>query len=428
MTESQLMYAAMLALTKQNMAFKIAPLSTQRFSGMVIDRNIAPGDTVVIYYNDSGELTRVGDIPTHAGDFFIDDNNKMYYVQDNKLHIVDGLSGSVYSESIDAYNFRVYAAGNCAAFQSQVHESSEDNYVWRVIFPDGVISGEITIPDNSTPYQTNFAYRNGVLALVLQRGVDSYAYGLKIYTLTQDGNFVAQLMDANYSRAVVHVLTPINFNAVGIAFSHGAGFYDNTWYRYLISTNVGLSDFHPWEGYDTSTPSTVGTNTHESFIGADQNYIYTRATLYEEIEEGEQTVKVISGYAYARFSIENYDGIEILDESETDWNSYAPPTPYGSMIRRREIGEEYVVDMIDASTLEQLYANEHLTLTAASNTIRENDGWIWIVGSGVYQKTQIGWLMYPASTYPKSAPWGKLGYSIGKYKIGEIGTAIVLFE
>ena len=426
MTESQLMYAAMLALTKQNMAFRIAPLSTQRFSGMVIDRNIAPGDTVVIYYNDSGELTRVGDIPTHTGDFFVDDNNKMYYVQDNKLHIVDGLNGTVYSESVDAYDFKVYAAGNCAAFQSQVHESG-DNYVWRVIFPDGVISGDIEIPDKATPNQTIFAYRNGVLALVLQNPA-STSYGLRTYTFTQDGGLVSQLYDITHPGIAVDVLTPINFNAVGMAYNHGGGFWDITYYKYGITTNVAVSEDVPWADYDTSSSASAIPQYTERFIGADQNYIYSRATLYEEVEESGQTIKVVSGYVYGRLSIEDYDGIEIMDESEYNWDSYAPPTPYGSMIRKREIEGSDVVDMIDASTLEQLYANEHLTLTASPNTIRENDGWIWIVGSGVYQKTQIGWLMYPASTYPKSAPWGKLGYSIGKYKIGDIGTAIVLFE
>ena len=67
MTESQLMYAAMLALTKQNMAFKLAPLSTAQMQGQVINRNIAVGETVVCWMNNSGELTRVGDVPAHNG-------------------------------------------------------------------------------------------------------------------------------------------------------------------------------------------------------------------------------------------------------------------------------------------------------------------------------------------------------------------------
>lgn len=423
MTDKSIAQAALIALTMQNINQRVAPLSTATMQGTVINRNIKIGETVCCYYNDSGELTRLGDIPAHTGDFFIDENNKMYYVEDNKLHIVDGFSGYVYSDSIDAYGFTVAGAGTLAAFKS-----ASDSQTWRVIYPNGEMSGEIVIPDQDNAF--SFGYRNDVLAIVQYTGRGQYLYGMDVYTYTREGGFIAKLPHLGNQRARPHVIVPINPYCVGVVAVFGVGLYDVSYYRYFVFTLNEVTEYYPWYGYDTTSGSWISFSYNESYIGADQSYIYTGAILHEDVEvEGGTTEHIVTGYAYGRFSIEHYNGLELLDNRQYRVDYYGPSTPYGSVIRRRYTdNENYVLEMVDVSTLELLYQNELLTLSASANTIRENEGWIWIVGSGVYQKTRLGWLMYSTSSYPKTAPWGKLGYSIRDTNIGKNGLAIVLFE
>jgi hypothetical protein len=83
--------------------------------------------------------------------------------------------------------------------------------------------------------------------------------------------------------------------------------------------------------------------------------------------------------------------------------------------------------MLDLTTMSEIYG-DILTNIPDSPLIRENDGFIWITGMGVYQKTPNGWLMYPTSEYPRDDDNQLLGYAIRNVKVGNEGLAIVLFE
>ena len=77
--------------------------------------------------------------------------------------------------------------------------------------------------------------------------------------------------------------------------------------------------------------------------------------------------------------------------------------------------------------MSEVYAG--LLETPGSMTIvRENESFLWVAGSGVYQKMTLGWLMYPTAVYPRSSPYGRLGYAVRSAKIGTNGLAVVLFE
>ena len=87
MNNMQLTYATLMALTTQNVMTRGGPNSTSLMQGTVITRNIISGDTVCCYEDIGGGLLRIGDIPPYSGDFFVDINSQMYYVQDNFLII-----------------------------------------------------------------------------------------------------------------------------------------------------------------------------------------------------------------------------------------------------------------------------------------------------------------------------------------------------
>ncbi len=422
MTNEKLIQATMLALTKQNVTPRPAPLSTAIMEGMVINRNIGAGEPVVCYYNDAGELLRIGDVPTHNGDFFVDENNRMYDTHDGVLRIQNALSGELYGDTTSAYGFQVVNGGQCAAYKTQ-----NDVNAWRVIYPDGEMSGEIVFDFAYTP---KFGWRNGVLAVAYTTG--SYS-GLKgqLFTYTKDGTLITELPFSTSSHFYVFYLAPINPTSVAIEASYIAGFLDFTYYRYYISSITGLTSYYPWEGYDTSSGTYVSFGYDEGFLGFDQSYGYTSAKLYEDIEVSEGvTEHTYIKTAIARFSIDNYSGIEIIYEYEDPNNQrtlYRPPDSYGNAIFEYvEEGQE-VCRMVDILTMQKKYIND-LPNLPGTNIVRENTGWIWIDGYGVFQKTWLGWLMYASSTYPRSAPWGRLGYAVAKANIGELGKAIVVFE
>ena len=408
-----LMYGTMLALTKQNMAHKVAPLSTATMQGIVINRNITVGETVCCYYNDSGELTRLGDIPPHNGNFFVDENNRLYYFQDGKVHVIDGLSGHV-QEEIDAYEFSVPNGGECCAYR--ITDSREED-IWIVALPDGS-RVTIDIPVGSQSGHT-FGYRNGVIGIACNNGFYS---GITLYTycngqlheLTGQGNLTA----------ADHVY-PINETTVAVDIRGLSYFWNVLYRRYAVSSDLGMLVYEdPWNagGYVTVAEDT-------QTIGADQSYVYQIAGIYEEVEIDEQgtTEKVFQYYAFGRWSIDDYSGVEILETFTDPRTYYGPNTPWGNMIYQETVNEETVRQMIDISTRQPVYVNE-LPDPPATSLVRENEAYIWIEGMGVYKKTPLGWLMYPTSSYPRSSPWGKLGYSIRNTKIGRNGLAIVLFE
>lgn len=416
MTESKLIQATLLALTKQNVSQKAAPLSTQLMTGMVINRNIGMGEPVVCYYNDSGELLRVGNVPNHAGDFFVDENNRMYYRDNGILMIRDGLSGEIIGDTTLAYDYKVANGGVCAAYRTSAEANS-----WRVILHDGEISAEMTFDFTQTP---GFGYRNGIIAVYWSSGTYGGEKGLRTYT--QSGNLLSDIQIPNEPRQQIVYAAPINQNTVGIQFLYGVGFFDITVGRYAICSAQSYEVYNPWDGYDTSTGSGGSTVFHEDFHGYDQAYFYTGAQIYEEVEGEKVHVKTL----FARHGIDRYTGIEEIKEyvPQQDPVFYTPPTPYGNFIQQTiNADDEIVRTMIDINTMTPHYLADLPNLPGTS-AVRENAGWIWIDGYGVYQKTWLGWLMYASSTYPRSAPWGRLGYAVGSANIGEMGRAIVVFE
>lgn len=424
MTNDKLMYAAMLALTQQNVTPKIAPLSTTLMQGICINRNIKMGETVCCYYNDSHELTRVGDVPTHSGDFFVDEDNKMYWVQGNKLHVVDGVTGYVYEESEDAYGFVIYEK-TCAAYKTVQGNSPS---IWRVIFPDGERSNAITIPDSDeTSVEFRFGYRNGVLGLVTYKGTADYSYGLHAYTYTKSGEMIAEMARVRYSRAVANLIIPLNPYEIGCCLSYGFDLLDRTAKCYVVATVNQVSSYYPWDGYDTG-----GSGGYlENYVGVDQSYIYTISPVYEEVEVSEGvTEHVYEKTLLARFSIDNFNGLEELSEfnnADGSWSWYFPPTTYGSYIQGHTIDGTAARGLYDISTGERLYSEDLPSLPGTSR-VYENEWGLWIEEYGVFQKTVLGWLMYATSIYPRTSPWGKLGYAVQNVDIGKNGLAVVLFE
>lgn len=423
MTESKMLQAIMLALTQQNVLPRPAPMSTQIKAAQCINRNIKAWEPVVVYHNDSGELQRVGDVPAHSGDFFIDEDNRMYsYDSTNHVLVIrDGLSGEMIGNTTPAYQFNVYNGGNCAAFKSR-----EDTNTWTVIYPDGEMSNEITFDVANSNYIV-MGYRNGILGVSVSNGGYS-SPNLWVYTYTKSGTRLNEMAAPGGLSNYVYFVCPINAASVGIAKSSSTGgLFDFTEYWYQVLTIISGASYNPWDGYDTNTGTYVDLRYTQRFLWADQAYIYTDANIYEDIEVEGVIEHVFVKHLLGRFSIDNYNGLEEI----ADWTDMrylaTPPTPYGSFIQQRTVDNETIRQMMQMSNMVPIYAGElpELPYTAY---VRENVGWIWIDGYGVFQKTRHGWLMYPSSTYPRSSPWGMLGYAVHDVEIGRTGLANIVFE
>lgn len=433
MTESQLMYATMLALTKQNMAFKLAPLSTAQMQGQVINRNIAVGETVVCWMNNSGELTRVGEVPTHNGDFFVDDNNLMYYKKgsndteaDNRLVVCNALSGDIISDSDICLRFVLSGDNQVAAYC--IEEGYDPNYSkWVIIFKDGTRTQEITrnralytsdiAPRYAITYR--FGYRNGVLAVS-----DSYDDGMNISTYNQAGTLLNNL--ANYSAVDPggDVICPINDSFVCVCETYLTVFWNVQRCAVVYHSLSGRTVYNPIEDYPYA-----GSYPQYYIIGADQVYCYIAVRICENIaEEGQPAEYVwLDEWDILRVAIDRYN-VEKIDtiNGVLSYPYSIKVSPFGHIIQQVESGGTTVRTMIDITTWNSVYVDAlgELPLT----TIQENTGWIWIPNKGIYQKTPLDWLMSATGEYPRSSPWGKCGYAIGDYKVGQNGLAIVLFE
>lgn len=397
MTESQLMYAAMLALTKQNMAQRMGPNSTALMQGMVINNNIVAGDTVCCYYNDSGNLLRVGDCPSSDG-FFVDEENRMYDYNNGYIRIRDGLSGYVYDdESVPAYGFRVIGGGACCAFKV-----SDSTNQWRFFHPDGT-SADIALPGSID----TVGYRNGLISV----GYKTDRYTAKITIYRKNGELVGTLADWPLTYVVdtdVAYTIPINENAaIGFARIYAMSANYTVTARVSSISAVTLDLFPDYMVYGGVY----------SYLGYDQSYFYGLARLASEVDPSEP----LDDWVLIRWSIDDFDGPEEVGEYYTEPSFYSPPTQWGSLIANIDGSNR----LYEISTMTQLYG---LTGLPGTSLVRENEAFLWIYGSGVYQKTGLGWLMYPTAVYPRSAPYGKLGYSLRNTNIGKNGLAIVLFE
>ena len=418
MTESQLMYAAMLALTKQNMAFKLAPLSTATHSGMCINRNITVGETVGLYYNAGGSLQRMGDVPGYTNDFWVDDDNHFYTIDttNHRLIVKDGLSGETLDDTIDAYGFSVAGTKTCCAFKP-----SEDENEWVVILPDGSMSAPIHIlsSHDATP---DFGYRNGIIGICV--GTSGFWDGVDAYTYTAAGQYLNTMQKGRELGAGCPLVLPISETAIVYAINHLGAFFNYSINDYALASVTGYQTHDMWEdgGYSVSYHGTSNV-----WLGADQSYIYVSARHYlNDPDEGisEWTDEYYTG----KISIDHYDGIELLETEISDASIYSQhATQKGTIVHTITNGQSVNRTMLDLTTMSEVYGD---VLTSIPNNplMSENDGFIWISGMGVYQKTPNGWLMYPTSEYPRNDDNQLLGYAIRNVKIGNEGLAIVLFE
>lgn len=409
MNKATLTQATLLALTMQNQAQKVAPLSTATMQGICINRNISIGETVCCYLNQGGSLTRVGDSPTFGNNYFLDDNSRLYTVANNKLKITDGLSGVVLSESIDAYRLVCYNGGQCAAFKT-----SEDDNTWRVILPDGTMNAEITFEDFRDPW---FGYRNGIIAATIY-----YDTNGSVWTYTPMGTLLSTLSRLPIIPSnAVGFISPLNENAVAAGVVGHSGLFEPDALHCFILNPYSATEYTPWEEYDVTNLSPGS-----KWIGIDQSNAYGVFQAVHE-EEGEEPIYLDEWYV-VKWSLDTGANADILDHYY-DERTYGVIDTYGNLVRQREVNEVVVRDMLDVTTFYPVYSDVLSTsLLPSSGYIMENEGWIWLSGIGVFQKTPLDWLMYPTSEYPRSSPWGKLGYAIRNVKIGQNGLAIVLFE
>lgn len=418
MTSEQLMHAAMLALTKQNMAYKLSPLSTATHSGMCINRNITAGETVGLYYNGGGSLLRMGDVPGYSSDFWVDDDNRFYTI-DNSTHrliVKDGLSGDVLDDTIDAYGFVVAGTRTCCAFKS-----SQDENEWVVVMPDGTMSDPISIlsSHNWTP---SFGFRNGIIGVCVgssgDRGVDAYTY-------YASGQYIATMQKGRELGGVPELVLPISASAVGYANTYATIYINLRRCVYSVATTVGYATYDMWSEYSVDS---IRKHTSSIWLGADQSYVYVSARhLFVDPDEG--TEEWTDEYYTGRFSIDDYNGLELLRTEISDASPYSSTSASqkGTIVHTITSGEISDRIMLDLSTMTEVYGDVFASIPA-NPIIRENDGFIWISGLGVYQKTPNGWLMYPTSEYPRNDDNQLLGYAIRNVKVGNEGLAIVLFE
>lgn len=416
MTGEQLMYAAMLALTKQNMAFKLAPLSTATHSGMCINRNITVGETVGLYYNGGGSLLRMGDVPGYTNDFWVDDDNRFYTYDstNHRLVVKDGLSGETLDDTIDAYGFSVAGTKTCCAFKS-----SQDENEWVVIMPDGSKSAPIEIlsANNRPP---SFGYRNGIIGVCV--GTTGSWVGVDAYTYSSTGQYLATMQKGGELAASAPLVLPINANAIGFARDSLSAWLNNRLTGYAVATTSSYTVYDMWDGYSVSHQGSSS-----MWLGADQSYVYVSARHYlDDPDEGisEWTDEYYTG----RVSIDSYNGLELLKTEISNSSPYGNgSTQKGTIVHTITVDGSTNRTIIDLATMTEIYTDV-LTDIPSNPSIRENDGFIWISGMGVYQKTPNGWLMYPTSEYPRNDDNQLLGYAIRNVKVGQEGLAIVLFE
>lgn len=398
MNSATLTQATLLAMTMQNQAHKAAPLSTALMQGMVINRNIIAGETVGCYYNDSGELLRVADAPGYSTDYFVDEENLMYDFYNGRIRIRDGLSDTLIDDSTDAYAFKVVSGGACCAYKI----SNTEN-LWRFYFSDGP-SVDMTLP--SSELDIVLGYRDGLICVCTG---GTYT-GVTPYILDRTGAVLSTLKNLNSTLATItaRIAVPLNASTAMIVvnvLTYAASF---DVVEYFTTSTVDALEV--WEGYTIYS---------RSYLGADQSYMYGLGRL----SDGEDPPSALDDWVVIRWPLDYVGASETVEEYYTEPTFSSPPSQYGTI----RMSQDGTAKLYEASTMTQLYEND-LPSVPTSGIVRENENYIWIPSLGVYQKIALGWLMYPTATYPRSEPYGKLGYAYRNAKIGNNGLAIVLFE
>ena len=381
--------------------------------------------------NNAGELTRVGNVPSYYDTFFVDDNNRMYYkkgYRDDHLVVCDAFSGEIISDSEVCLRFVLSGDNQVAAYC--IEESYEEPRYskWIVISKDGTRSQVITrdrplYTASTTPRYTiefAFGYRNGVLAVC--NGTDG-DHGYAVSTYTKDGLHLKDLYTGTVMNLANPIVCPINPSLVFIAEGFGSLFWGYPYCRVFYYTEYDITAYAPTEGYLSYQGDDF------KWIGTDQVYCYLAVRICVNIaEEGEDPqYEWLDEWDILRVAIDNYSVEKIKTiNGVLSYPGTVKASPFGHIVQEITNGDNIKRTIIDISTMSDVYTG---VLTDVPNTIiQENVGWIWIPDKGVYQKTPLDWLMSASGEYPRSSPWGKCGYAIGNYKIGQNGLAIVLFE
>lgn len=440
MNNATLAQATLLALTMQNQAFKVAPLATARMQGQVINRNIATGETVVCWMNNSGELTKVAqDVPAHYGDYFVDDNNHMYYKKganynesDNRLVECDAFSGDIISESEVCLSFKLSGDNQVAAYCTETDDDNETYSKWVVIYKDGTRSQEITLNEPLRTYgytwyyhRFEFGYRNGVLAICRSDG--SQDRGFNVSTHTQDGTLVKNLFGNRRVFPGGDLVCPISFSLVCVMQTAATNYANYDYEVVDYHSESGIVSKDPVEGYLSYQ------GTQAQWFGTDGVYCYLAVRICENTAaEGEPANYVwLDEWDILRVAIDNYNVEKVKTIEGVLTYGLRTATPFGHIVQEVTVDGTMTRTMIDITTMGDVYSSilhDLPTSLTTGNGVQENAGWIWIPGSGVWQKTPLDWLMSATGEYPRNSPWGKCGYAIGDYKVGQNGLAIVLFE
>ena len=413
MNNAKLAQATLLALTRHNVTQRKAPLSTYIVKAMCITRNIREGETVIVQKNNDGTINRLSDMLSYSGsEFFVDEKNRIYDKVSNNLRIRDGLSGIVLDQGQMAYVFKVGFGllGYC------VTQAADNNNraIWEFVYEDGSVTKPIELPYTGTS-DPIFGFRNGILAIASSaQGSNHYSW-----TYNKSGDLLYALNPAYGYRSTARWLVPISATSVGICVnSEVGGIFDQAYHDgYLVAHETYTEDFGHiyavYHGYNAKQSSS-GT-----WLGHDQTYVY----LYHQLLDPNDVSVRLNEYVTCRISIDNFSGAETIERFEGS-------RTYSSTNNREHLAVRYGSHayVIDRATMGQAFSGE---LDLASNTtinMMENDGYIWDSPLGIYQKTALGTVMWQSSIYPKTSPYGQLGYALYDVTVGSIGEAVVLFS
>jgi len=374
------------------------------------------GEPVAVVENPYASATLIGPIPnggTNLYSYWVDDDNRMYYVSGGILHVIDGLSGEPIDETTVAYGFQ--RGTNCCAYKTSSSES-----VWVVILPNGERTGEITL--NYT--QLAIGYRNGIIGIAEKS--DDYA-AAQVYTYDNAGNLLNTLR--NLSCFIIYVVSPIDARTIAFLRVNAIGLSEMPKYSYVIVTTAGVTSTDIAIGYNVDQYDAIHQHTIR-FLGCDQTRYYVEARLVDPQSSSTLTAnRVVIATPIdnqtAQETIESYSESIIYNSSSGYTTQQFQPNTNGTVTRMRTVDNETVTEIVDLSTMSVLYSDDIQPVPMVG--ITENTGYLWIPNSGAWQKAAAGWVMYATSVVPEGFT-GKLGYTAHNVSVGKQGLVIVMFE
>lgn len=439
MTDEKLIQATLLALTKQNVTGKgggANPFSGKTIEAMCIKQNIKESELVGIAKNLDVEVNRLGDMYSTNGTWWVDRDGKLYDRSGNNLRIRDGLSGEVLSISEPCYEIYVFdnVLGYCVVQYDEEewisHTPGENSYqTWRFRYYDGTVSGDIKLPWIAWGYSSMWGYtynrpiwgfRNNIL------GISHNQLLASIYTYTKSGSFIYQTaaLSGGMPYPYIEHIFPITAYRVGAWVSYVTGGWtqvgtDN--YRIFSDTIISYDWlFEPY--YDPSGNTGQGSD----YLGTDGYYFYAANQLHDP----ENPDTLLNEWVVAKFNIENYNGPYEIGNYTTPRIWYGEGESGLIAYRQASLDEQGVYEyyFVDRDSLNELYGGALYFTTTNSNlsiTIRDNKNYIWISNRGIYQKSDLDWVMWRTEYYPHEDQL--LGYATEDVNLGSVGIAAVLF-